>query len=86
MEKIHKGLLEPMDSDLRKQYKNHLNNQDRNILVSMHKSLTNKSKYNIYPIYQQSRKGIDRADIQKYTKLNLSHIPTTNDEISFKQK
>ena len=84
MEKIHKGILEPVDSDLRKLYKNYLNNQDRNILISMHQSISIKSKDHIYQIYQQSRKGIERADYQKYEKLTLSYVPVANDEISFK--
>jgi len=84
MEKIHKGILEPVESDFRKQYKNYLNNQDRNILISMHQSISIKSNNRIYPIYQQSRKGIERADYQKYEKLTLSQMPVANDEISFK--
>jgi len=73
-----------MDSDLRKLYKTSLNNQDRNVLISMHQSISIKSKDYIYPIYQNSRKGIERSDYQKYEKLTLSHIPLENDEINFK--
>jgi len=57
MERVQKGFLEPKDSDLRKLYKNLLNNQDKNDLLQMRQGLTerlllnsSKIKKEMYPV------------------------------------
>ena len=42
MEKVHKGVVEPTDSDLKKLYKTQLYNKDRNVLLSMRHNLTER--------------------------------------------
>lgn len=42
MERVQKGVLEPKDSDLRKLYKNLLNNKEKNDLLLMRQGLTER--------------------------------------------